>query len=74
MLSFILLLFSFVFICKCVQGLWYYLRLFGNIFEVCVGIPVYLQVIWRFVEGSIYVRRINKISRLRCRTIIIGCH
>ena len=35
-LSFILLLFlfSFVFICKCVQGLHYYLRLFGNVFEV----------------------------------------
>ena len=47
MLSFILLLFLFlfVFICKCVQSLCYYLRLFGNVFEVCVGIPVYLRVV-----------------------------
>ena len=47
MLGFILLLFlfSFVFICKCVQDLCYYLRLFGNDFEVCVGILVYLQVV-----------------------------
>ena len=45
--SFILLfLFSFVLICKCVQGLCYYLGLFGNVFEVCVGIPVYLPVGW----------------------------
>ena len=47
MLSFILLLFlfSFVFICKCVQSLCYYLCLFENVFEVCVCIPVYLQVV-----------------------------
>ena len=51
-LSFILLLFLFlfVFICKCVQGLCYYLRLFGSVFEVCVGIPVHLQLVWWFVK------------------------
>ena len=71
MLNFILLLFlfSFVFICKCVQGLCYYLRLFGNVFEVCVGIPAYLQVV---CLDNIYVRLINKISKPRCRTIIKG--
>jgi len=45
----LLFLFSFVFICKCVQGLCYYLCLFASVFEVCVVIPVYLQVVWWFV-------------------------
>ena len=54
-LSLILLLLSlfflvlFVFICKCVQGLGYYLRLFVSVFEVSVAIPVYLQVVGCFV-------------------------
>ena len=40
-----LFLFSFEFICKCVPGLCYYLCLFANVFEICVAIPVYLQVV-----------------------------
>ena len=39
-----------MFICKCVHGLCYYLRLFGSAFEIYVGIPVHLQVALWFVE------------------------
>ena len=66
----LLLLFSFVLICKCVQGLLLF-AFFASVFKVCVVISVYLQVVWWFVLGDIYVRRIDEISRLRCRTIII---
>ena len=51
LLPLLLFLFSFVFICKCIQGLRYYLCLFAIGFEVCVVIAVYLRVVWWFVWG-----------------------
>ena len=49
LLPLLLFLFLFMFICKCVQSLCYYLCFFASGFEVCVVIPVYLQVVWWFV-------------------------
>ena len=59
-----------MFICKSVQGLCYCLCLLASVFEVYVVIPVYLQLVWWFVLGDIYVRRISEVSKIRCRTII----
>ena len=55
----IIFVFVCVLFCKCVQGLCYYLRLFGNVFEVCVGIPVYLQMVWWFLI-EFFVRSANR--------------
>ena len=46
LLQLLFFLCSFVFICKCVQGL----CLFASVFEIGVAIPVYLQVVWWFVK------------------------
>ena len=51
LLLFLLFLFLFMFICKYVEGLYYYLCLFASVFEVCVAIPVYLQMTWWLVWG-----------------------